>query len=269
MVAFGGAAGLGTTETEGMTMRFAGQVLFATGAGSGIGAAVARGFTAQGGRVALADLDVGRAEAVARDLEGALALGCDVSDAASVAAAVARAADHFGRIDAVLNGAGHVVIGTLEETAPDDWAHLLAVHVNGTYHVCRAALPHLRAAGGGAIVNMASIAALVGRPRNAAYAAAKGAILALSRQMAVDLAAEGIRVNSVAPGPVRTAMTEGVAAARGMDWDTGAKVMAAGIPMGRVGTADEAAGPVLFLLSREAAYLTGTNLVPDGGLTAT
>jgi NAD(P)-dependent dehydrogenase (short-subunit alcohol dehydrogenase family) len=249
-------------------MRFTGQVLFVTGAGSGIGAAVARGFAAQGGRVALADLDAGRADAVARDLGDALALGCDVADAASVDEAVARAAAHFGRIDAVLNSAGHVVLGTIEETAPEDWARLLAVHVNGTYNVCRATLPHLRAAGGGAIVNMASIAALVGRPRNAAYAAAKGAILALSRQMAIDLAPEGIRVNSVAPGPVRTAMTEGFAAARGMDWATGSQAMAAGIPMGRVGTADEAAAPVLFLLSRDAAYLTGTNIVPDGGLTA-
>jgi NAD(P)-dependent dehydrogenase (short-subunit alcohol dehydrogenase family) len=249
-------------------MRFAGKVLFVTGAGSGIGAAVARGYAAGGGRVALADLDLGRAAEVADGI-GGLALGCDVSDAASVQAAVAQAAAHLGRIDAVLNSAGHVVIGSVEETGPEDWARLMAVHVTGTYHVCRAALPHLRAAGGGAIVNMASIAALVGRPRNAAYAAAKGAILALSRQMAVDLAAEGIRVNSVAPGPVHTAMTEGVAAARGLDWAAGAQAMAAGIPMGRVGTAQEAAGPVLFLLSEEAAYLTGTNLVPDGGLTAT
>jgi len=250
-------------------MRFAGKVLFVTGAGSGIGAAVARGYAAGGGRVALADLDRGRAAEVARDCgDDALALACDVADAGAVGAAVAQAAAAFGRIDAVLNSAGHVVIGTVEETDPEDWAHLMAVHVTGTYNVCRAALPPLRAAGGGVIVNMASIAALVGRPRNAAYAAAKGAILALSRQMAVDLAPEGIRVNSVAPGPVRTAMTESFAAARGLDWAAAAEAMAAGIPMGRVGTAEEVAGPILFLLSAEAAYLTGTNLVPDGGLTA-
>jgi len=250
-------------------MRFAGQVLFATGAGSGIAAAVARRFAAEGGRVALADLDQARAAIIATEIDGSLALECDVSDADAVNRAVAKAAAHFGRIDAVLNSAGHVIVGTVEETAPDDWTRLMAVHVTGTYNVCRATLPHLRASGGGAIVNMASIGALIGRPRIAAYSAAKGAILALSRQMAVDLATTGIRVNSVSPGPVRTAMTEGFNAARGLEWEEGAQAMAAGIPMGRVGTAEEAAAPVLFLLSRDASYLTGTNIVPDGGLTAT
>lgn len=250
-------------------MRFAGQVLFVTGAGSGIGAATAQRFAAEGGRVALVDLDEGRAAEMARACPGALALGCDVASPAEVAQAVARTVAEFGRIDAVLNSAGHVIIGTVEQTPPEAFDRILSVHVSGTYHVCRAVLPHLRAAGGGAIVNMASIAALVGRRRNAAYAAAKGAILALSRQMAVDYAADGIRVNSVAPGPMRTAMTEGFAATHGLEWDATARGMAAGIPMGRVGTAEEAAGPILFLLSSDAAYLTGTNLVPDGGLTAT
>jgi NAD(P)-dependent dehydrogenase (short-subunit alcohol dehydrogenase family) len=249
-------------------MRFQGRVLLATGAASGIGAATARRFAAEGGRVAVLDRDLERARAVAADCPGAVALGCDVADAEAVIRAVDAAATVLGRIDAVLNGAGHVVIGTVEETAPEDWARIMAVHATGTFLVCRAALPHLRAAGGGAIVNLASIAALVGRPRNAAYAAAKGAILALSRQMAVDLAPEGIRVNVVAPGPVRTAMTEGFAAARGLSWDEGARAMASGIPMGRVGTAEEAAGAVLFLLSDDAAFITGTHLVPDGGLTA-
>lgn len=250
-------------------MRFSGKVLLATGAGSGIGAATARRFTAEGGRVALLDRDLERAEAVAAECPGAVAVACDVADPAAIEAAVQTTVTRLGRIDAVLNGAGHVVIGSVEETSPEDWGGIMAVHATGTFLVCRAAIPHLRAAGGGAIVNLASIAALVGRPRNAAYAAAKGAILALSRQMAVDLAPEGIRVNVVAPGPVRTAMTEGFAAARGMAWDEGARAMAAGIPMGRVGTADEAAGAILFLLSEDAGFITGTHVVPDGGLTAT
>lgn len=250
-------------------MRFSGQVLFATGAGSGIGAATARRFAAEGGRVALADMDRDRAAAVAADCPGALVLACDVADAGSVDAAVDATMAAFGRIDAVLNSAGHVVTGTVEETTPEDFGRILAVHVTGTYNVCRAVLPHMRAAGGGAIVNMASIAALVGRTRIAAYSAAKGAILAMSRQMAVDYADKGIRVNTVAPGPMRTAMTEGFAVARGLAWEDTARGMAAGIPMGRVGTADEAAGPILFLLSQDSAYLTGTNIVPDGGLTAT
>lgn len=250
-------------------MRFEGRVLLATGAGSGIGAATARRFAAEGGRVALLDRDLARASAVMADCPGSVALECDVSDPAAVARCVDGAVAALGRIDAVLNGAGHVIVGTLEETEPQDWARIQAVHVTGTYLVCRAVLPHLRAAGGGAIVNLASIAALVGRPRNAAYAAAKGAILALSRQMAVDLAPQGIRVNVVAPGPVHTAMTESFAAARGLSWDDAARGMAQGIPMGRVGTADEVAGAILFLLSADAAFVTGTHLVPDGGLTAT
>lgn len=249
-------------------MRFAGRVLLATGAGSGIGAATARRFAAEGGRVALLDRDADAAAAVARECPGSLGFACDVADEAGVAAAVDAAAQVFGRLDAVLNGAGHVVIGGVAETDSAAWDRLLAVHLGGTRHISRAALPHLRAAGGGSIVNLASIAALVGRPRNAAYAAAKGAILALSRQMAVDLAPEGIRVNVVAPGPVRTAMTEGFAAARGMDWDAGARAMATGIPMGRIGTAAEVAGPILFLFSDDSAFMTGTQIVVDGGLTA-
>ncbi|MDX5359574.1 MAG: SDR family oxidoreductase, partial [Rhodobacterales bacterium] len=239
-----------------------------TGAGSGIGAATARRYAAEGGRVAVLDRDHDGARAVAADCPGSVALACDVADQASVEAAVALAAAELGRIDSVLNSAGHVVIGGVEDISIADWSSILAVHATGTFLVCRAALPHLRAAGKGSIVNLASIAALVGRPRNAAYAAAKGAILALSRQMAIDLAAQAIRVNVVAPGPVRTAMTEHFAQAQGLDWDAGARAMAAGIPMGRVGSAEEVAGSVLFLLSEDASFITGGCLVPDGGLTA-
>jgi NAD(P)-dependent dehydrogenase (short-subunit alcohol dehydrogenase family) len=250
-------------------MRFRERVLVATGAGSGIGAAAARQFCAEGGRVAILDHDRARAQAVAEQCPGSIALGCDVSDEAAVALAINAAVDELGRIDGVLNCAGHVVIASVEETTLEAWGRIMAVHATGTFLICRAAIPHLRAAGGGSIVNLSSIGALVGRPRNAAYAAAKGAILALSRQMAVDLAPDGIRVNVVAPGPVRTAMTEGFAAAKGLDWDEGSRAMAAGIPLGRVGTAEEAAGAILFLLSQDAAFITGTHIVTDGGLTAT
>lgn len=249
-------------------MRFSGKVLLATGAGSGIGAATARRFAAEGGRVAVLDRDLDRARAVAAECPGSLALACDVADPGSVDAAVGQAVAHFGRIDAVLNGAGHVVIGGVEDISLADWNRIMAVHATGTFLVCKAALPHLRATGKGSIVNLASIAALVGRPRNAAYAAAKGAILALSRQMAIDLAAQGVRVNVVAPGPVRTAMTEQFARSQGLDWESGARAMAAGIPMGRVGSAEEVAGSILFLLSDDASFVTGGCLVPDGGLTA-
>jgi NAD(P)-dependent dehydrogenase (short-subunit alcohol dehydrogenase family) len=250
-----------------MSGRFADRVALITGAGSGIGAATARRFAAEGGRVAVLDRDAEAATALAEGLPEAQAVACDVADATAVREAVAAVLARFGRLDAVVNAAGHVVAAPIEAVPEADFARMLSVHVTGTFLVCQAALPALSDSGG-AIVNLASIAALVGRPNIAAYAASKGAVLAMSRQFAVDFAAHGVRVNCVAPGPVRTAMTEGFAAARGESWDAGAARMAKGVPLGRVGSAEEVAGPICFLLSDDASYLTGGCLVPDGGLTA-
>src|SRR5213078_42681 len=172
-------------------MRFDGKVLFATGGGSGLAAATSRRFCAEGDRVAVVDLDAGRAEAVASELDGSIALACDVSDESSVQAAVSQAAERLGRIDCVFNAAGHVVFGPIEDYPLAEWNRTRAVHVTGTFLVCKAVLPVLRAAGGGSIVNVASVAALVGRPNLAAYSAAKGAILAFSRQLAVDVGVDG------------------------------------------------------------------------------
>ena len=247
--------------------RFEDKVLVVTGAASGIGAATARRYHSEGGSVALLDLDHAGADALASDLSNALALACDVSDANAVREAIEAAHRHYGRIDAVVNSAGHVIAAPTEHVDMVDFASMLSVHVSGTFLVCQAALPALRASGG-AIVNLASIAALVGRPNTAAYAAAKGAILAMSRQFAIDFAPHGVRVNCVAPGPVRTAMTEGFVSDRGEIWQDYADQVASGIPMGRIGKSDEVAGPICFLLSQDAAYLTGGCIVPDGGLTA-
>src|SRR5439155_27024510 len=153
--------------------RFDGKVLFATGGGSGIGAATARRVAAEGGRVAVADLDGERAEAVASELDGSIGVACDVADEASVQHAVRETRERLGRIDCVLNCAGYVKFTPLEQVSLDEWNGLLAVHLTGTFLVCRETLPVLRAAGGGAIVNFASTAALLARPNLAAYAAAK------------------------------------------------------------------------------------------------
>ena len=144
-------------------MRFEGKVLFATGGGSGLAAATARRYAAEGGRVAVVDLDRARAEAVAAELDGAVAIACDVADEDSVRSAVATAVDRLGRIDSVFNAAGHVVFGPFETYPLAEWNRTLAVHLTGTFLVCQNALPALREAGGGAIVNVASVAALVGR----------------------------------------------------------------------------------------------------------
>lgn len=238
--------------------RSTGKVLFATGGGSGLAAATARRFAAEGGRVAVADLDSDRAQAVAAELPGSVGIGCDVADEASVEQAVHQARERLGGIDCVLNAAGFVQFAPIEELSLADWNRMLAVHLTGTFLVCRATLPHLRAAGGGAIVNLASVTALIARPNLAAYSAAKGGIIAFSRQFALDAAAAGVRVNVVAPGSVRTPMTGPVYESTSLP----ASIQA------RMGEPEEIAATVCFLLSDEAGFFTGAMLVPDGGATA-
>jgi NAD(P)-dependent dehydrogenase (short-subunit alcohol dehydrogenase family) len=241
-----------------MAGRFAGKVLFATGAGSGLGAATARRFAAEGGRVAAVDLDGDRAAAVASELGAAVGLVCDVADECSVRDAVDEARSKLGRIDCVLNCAGHVKFTPLEELSLEEWNRLLAVHLTGTFLVCRTTLPHLREAGGGSIVNVASISALLARPQLAAYSAAKGGIISFSRQLALDAAADNVRVNVIAPGSVRTPMTAGV---YGED-ETPHSIQA------RLGEPEEIAAAACFLLSDESSFFTAAMLVADGGATA-
>ncbi len=250
-------------------MRFAGRVLFATGAGSGIAAATARQFSAEGGRVAVADIDGERAAEIAASLDGAIGIRCDVSDEASVDAAVAETRKTLGRIDAVLNAAGHADFGPIDDFPLDRWNRMIAVHATGTFLVCRAAVPALRAQGGGSIVNISSIAAHVGRMNLVAYTAAKGAILSMSRQLALELAGDRIRVNAVAPGVVRTGLTEAAYVERGGgDFDRGAAQVVADTPQKRIAAPEEIAAPICFLLSDEASFCTGAVLTPDGGMTA-
>jgi NAD(P)-dependent dehydrogenase (short-subunit alcohol dehydrogenase family) len=249
-------------------VRFTDKVLFATGGGSGIAAAVARRFTAEGGRVALADLDEVRAKAVAADLQGAVALHCDVGDEASVAAAVAAAAAQLGGLDGVLNAGGHAEFGPIEEWSFERWNKMMTVHAGGTFLVCKHALPLLRERGGGSIVNIASVAALVGQRGNAPYGAAKAAIAGFTRQLALEAGPE-VRVNVVAPGRTRTGMTEPIMAARGGgDADKGAEAFGQGNIQKRVASADELAAAICFLLSDDASFVTGSTMVVDGGETA-
>jgi 3-oxoacyl-[acyl-carrier protein] reductase len=248
--------------------RFEGKVLFATGAGSGIAAATARRFAADGGRVAVVDLDGGRANEVAAELEGSIGLAANVADEDSVNAAVDAARAELGRIDAVLNAAGHAEFDALEDWSLERWNRMMAVHAGGTFLVCKRVAPILRESGGGAIVNIASTAALTANKNNAPYGAAKGAIIAFSRQIARDLAPD-VRVNVVAPGRVRTGMTEPLVISRGGgDYDTGAKEFGQANLQNRLGEPEELAAPICFLLSHEASFITGTLLVADGGETA-
>jgi 3-oxoacyl-[acyl-carrier protein] reductase len=240
-------------------------VLFATGGASGLAAATTRRFTAEGGRAAVVDLDREGAEAVASELDGSIGLACDVADEDSVGEAVRTAERELGRIDCILNAAGFAQFVPLEQLTLDDWNRMLAVHLTGTFLVCRATLPRLRAAGGGSIVNVASTSALLARPNLSAYAAAKGGIISFSRQLALDAAADNVRVNVIAPGSVRTPMTAPVYAEAGVE--DGRPSVPHSI-QARLGEPEEIAAAICFLLSDESSFFTAAMLVADGGATA-
>jgi 3-oxoacyl-[acyl-carrier protein] reductase len=248
--------------------RFDGQVLFATGGGSGLAAATARRFASEGGTVALVDLDIERAGDVAAELPGAIALEANVADETAVRTAVQAAHERLGSIDCVFNGAGHADFGPIEDWSYERFQKMMNVHVGGTFLVCREVIPLMRENGSGSIVNVSSIAALVAQPNNAPYGAAKGAILAFSRQIAGDVAPD-IRVNVVAPGRVLTGMTRPLYTERGGgDFEKGAEVAAQLNMVKRLGQPEEIASTVCFLLSDDASFITATLIVPDGGETA-
>jgi len=245
-------------------MRFEGKVLLATGAGSGIAAATARRFAREGGRVAVLDLSAERAQAVADELDGSVAIACDVADEAAVTAAVADAHARLGRIDCVLNAAGIADFGPLADWSLERFNRMLQIHVGGMFLVCRSAVPLMR---GGAIVNVASIAAITAQPFNAPYGAAKSAIAGYTRQLALEVGPE-IRVNAVAPGRIRTGMTEPLYVERGGgDYQAGARLAGEHNIFKRVAEPEEIAGPVCFLFSDDASFLTGQTITVDGGET--
>lgn len=251
----------------GSTGRFDGRVLLTTGGASGLAAATAERFSSEGGRVAVLDRDLEGARAVAARCRQSIALAVDVADEASVVAAVAETRDQLGRIDCAFNAAGIADFGPIETWPLERWQRMMNVHLDGTFLICRELIPIMRSQGSGSIVNTASIAALVAQPGNSPYGAAKGAIAAFSRQIALDLAPD-VRVNVVAPGRILTPMTSPLYAARaGGDLEKGKVMMGKMNPMGRLGEAEEVAAAVCFLLSRDASFITGHVLVIDGGET--
>ncbi len=236
-----------------------GQQVVVTGAGSGIGEATARRMAAEGARVAVLDLDGDAARRVAAELD-TVAIETNVADTDALVAAFALAADALGGLTAVFNNAGIGNLKPMHTYSEKEWDLLVDVNLKGTFNGVRAAVPHLRANGGGSIVNMASVSGVIPTRGEAPYAAAKAGAIALTRSAALEYGPDGIRVNCVSPGFIRTNLTEFA-----FGNDAWIEPLERRTPLRRAGTADDVAKVVVFLCSDLAGYVTGQNLLVDGG----
>jgi len=251
-------------------MRLSEKTAIITGGGSGIGETAARLFASEGAAVMLADINAAAAREVAESINNnggrAAWVEADVTSGASAEQMVRATLDSFGRVDILFNNAGNEAFGTVIDTDEAAWDRIFAVHVRGAFLCSKYAIPAMiDGKRGGAVVNVSSVAGLVGLMKMSAYCAAKGAIISLTRNMAVDFAPHGIRVNCIAPGTTMTAMGKRLIV---NDTPEMLERRLSRYPMHRFGEPDEIARAVLFLASDDSSYATGMCLTVDGGLTA-
>jgi NAD(P)-dependent dehydrogenase (short-subunit alcohol dehydrogenase family) len=248
--------------------RLAGQSALVTGAGTGIGRAIALAFAREGASVTVAGRRVEKLEGVVREIEAAggaaLAVGCNVTEKRDAERAVRETAGRFGRLTVLVNNAGALKVATVEDTSEEEWDQLMKVNLKGPFLMSRAALPEFRKAGGGAIVNIGSLLGLVGMKLLAAYCTSKGGLTLLTKAMALDHAHEGVRVNCICPSIVETELVAGLFAG-GEDLR---KARVAQIPVGRMGKPEDVAEMAVYLASKESEWVTGVAIPLDGGVSA-
>lgn len=252
-------------------MKLANRVALITGAGTGIGRATAELFAHEGARVVLAGRRQAPLEEVATAIKKsggqALVEPCDITKEEDVKTLVRRTVKALGGLHIVVNNAAYWVAGTAEETSTADWDQMMETNLKGAFFVSKHALPELRRAGSGAIVNIGSVLGLVGMKRRVAYATSKGGLVAMTRAMALDHAAEKIRVNCICPSLVQTPMGQSSLAYTG-DAEAELARRIAGIPLGRAGTPEDVARLALFLASDDSSWMTGAAIALDGGVSA-
>jgi 2-hydroxycyclohexanecarboxyl-CoA dehydrogenase len=237
------------------------KIAIVTGAGQGIGRAIAGKFAAEGATVVVTDLDEAAARETAGALPGAVAIEADVTDRAGVAAMAGQVVEQFGRIDVLVNNAGWDKASPFVDSDPADWDRAIAVNLYGVLHTARAVLPVMASQGYGAVVNLGSDAGRVGSSGEAVYSAAKGGVIAFTKSLAREMARHQIRVNCVCPGPTDTALFASFAGPKLREALTRA------IPFRRLAQPEDVAGVVAFLASDEASFVTGQTISVSGGLT--
>jgi NAD(P)-dependent dehydrogenase (short-subunit alcohol dehydrogenase family) len=254
-------------------MTFTGKVVLVTGSTTGIGEACARVFAQSGAAVMICGRDAERGRGVVASIENAGGkaqyAAADLRAPGACERLVDETVARMGGLDILVNNAGILYTANALDTTNEQWLETMAVNVNALFYASRAAVRHMRIAGKGAIVNIASEWGMNGEPNHVAYCASKGAVLQITRCMALDHARDNIRVNSVSPGEIHTRMVDAILAKRGGDLTENLRELAAGIPMRRLADPTEVARCVCFLASDLASYVTGSNLTVDGGNDAT